>query len=586
MKDWYLAKHGINLFVDYYPLPVEYNIVAVDVETDEADRVYSVAICGEDKKVYVYFDIQESLFHFLKSCRKIFHNGKADCGWLGMTTDDIFYDTMIGAYVLHSGRKSYGLKKLVKEDLEISYPSYTDITEGKEYIEEACQDKPELYVVKHKHFKTKPSKEIKKLPSKLTLPFLRKETVANYNGWDAVVTWRLYKRQGFKSTETDKKYLEKIEMPTYKVLAEVERNGIQVDLKKLLELHKKFSKEARNSKRQFGDVAGKEVLISSPLQVKDALRKLGIKAKSTNEDGLVEFKNTEAVKHLLDYRGYAKICNTYTKPLFKLGISAPDNRVHCRFPQNTITGRLSSSKPNLQNQPPETREAFVARHGHTFINLDYSQIELRIPAHFSYEPIMVKAFTENLEKFHEVTARECGVEYKVGKQINFLLSNGGQAPRLAEVAEIPLKEAEEAMERFWSKFSVFREWLRREKAMAVMNMGMRTMFGRWVPIPELRAKWFGARQAAERTAISVKVQGSASEIIKKAMIEIYKKHKHIPVVSVHDELMFEVPTNEVEKWAPIYKYEMENVVKLRVPLVADVGYGPNWAIAKEQAYEN
>ena len=377
-------------------------------------------------------------------------------------------------------------------------------------------------------------------------------------------------------------YMEKIEFPTSALLYEVEKKGIKMDVQKLVAVHKTFFRKALQAKKLFAEIAGKDVLISSPAQVLKAFGKAGIPVEGTNEDLLIPFKNRPIVQALLEYRGCAKICSTYTRPLYEKAMKDPNHRVYPSFLQHTETGRLACRNPNLQNQPPELRECFIAEDGSAYCNGDWSQIELRIPAHFSEEPLMVDTFVHNKKKIHQVTADEVGVAYKVGKTINFLLTNSGGPKRLAEIAEIPLEQAEAAMVRFKERFSVLFLWIESQKAIARQKGGASTLYGRFVPLPELRSSDFKKKGYAERQAISVKVQGSAADMLKAAMLKLWYKYGLVPVVTVHDEIMYEEPISKMQDVECKMREVMQSIVTLKVPLVADIGVGDSWATAKKR----
>ncbi len=582
--DWFLKNHGIELKINPSDFPISEE-VSFDVETDEKDNVVSVAVCGSNKSVSVYFG--ESLqfcYEKLKTKKLIAHQARADVKWLeryGITMKHITWDTMLADYVISSTQDSFGLKDLAWKWLSLKWPTYKEVTTSKEFIQMACTVRQDLLVRQTKMLKKGPKETIKQ-PKKLTLDKLPREIVANYNGWDAYATFMLRHNQKLRATSTAMMYMEKIEFPTSQLLYEVEKKGIKMDIVKLVQVHKKFLKESYIAKKQFARLAGKDVLISSPLQVLAALRRCGLPVSDTNEDTLVPYKNDPLVKHLLAYRGASKICSTYTKPLYKRAIQDIQNRVYPTFLQHTETGRLACRNPNLQNQPPELRECFIAEDGTTFNNGDWSQVELRIPAHFSEEPLMMDTFINNKKKIHQVTADEVGVSYKVGKTINFLLTNSGGPKRLAEIAEIPVAKAEEAMARFKERFHVLFSWIEEQKAFARQKGGATTLYGRFVPLPEIRSRDFKLRGYAERQALSVKVQGSAADMMKAAMLKLWYKYGLVPVVTVHDEVMYEEPINNTQIVQCQMREVMESIVKLKVPLIADIAAGNSWATAKKK----
>lgn len=580
---WYLKHRGVQLHINPRTIP-EFEEVVVDVETDEADNVHCVGVCGDARNVYVVFLYDKAnswIMDWLKKRKIVAHNWKTDIGWLelyGISKSQVSYDTMLGEYVLNSTLLKYGLKDLCKKMFGFNWPSYKDLTKTKPYIEIACQKNESLYLTKVKQYKTKPDKIEYKLPKKIILPDLPDEVVANYNGWDCYATFTLMNNQRSRMSPTHKQFLEKIEMPTSRIMFEAEKIGIKVDVKKLLEVHKHYRILMRCYLKAWKHYVG-DVLITSPAQVKEAICKHIHPIASTGVEVLQEIKHP-IIKSLLKYRKASKICTTYTRPLYKRAIATLDHRVHCDFKQHTDTGRLACANPNLQNQPPAVRGCFISEEGKVFINADWSQIELRIPAHFSGEPLMVDTFVNGKQKIHQVTADQIGRSYKIGKTVNFLLTNSGGAYRLAEVAGISDDEAFDVFKKFHEKFNVYYAWTKKEKLLAYENKGIRTLFGRWVPLPQIRVPDEKIRARFERKALSVKVQGSAADLMKVAMIKIYNKHHLIPVISLHDELMYEVKKEDAKKIFNIVKEEMENVTKLKVPLVADVGEGVTWAEAK------
>jgi len=581
--DWYLKHRGTTVHIDPESFPTFSGAeLALDIETDEHDNIYCVGICGDLKNVFVWFNPTRAVFEYLKQFKFYTHHWRAEFKWLephGFTKEHFVWDTMLCEYVLNAARQGFGLKQLSQEYFGLIWPDYKALTSTKAFIEAACAANPALYQRRVKTTKTRGTKETLKLPRKLTLPQLSKELVANYNSCDVYATWLLKQSQQSKCNQTVYDFLTKIEHPTSAILYEVEKCGILADATKLLQVHRFYRRLMRCYLRAWEHYAG-ETLPSSPVQVVAFLNSVGVPIASSGEGVLEPFKSHPAVKTLLNYRGVSKICTTYTKPLYKWCKAAPDGRIHANFKQHTSTGRLACAKPNLQNQPKETRGAFIARPGHLFVNADWSQIELRIPAHFSGEPLMVDAFKNETKKIHQVTADALGRSYHIGKTVNFLLTNSGGAYRLAEVAKIPVEEAFTIFRHFHERFNVYYQWTEAEKAAAYANRGVTTLFGRFVPLPEIRSSEKSIRRRAERTAISIKVQGSASDLMKVAMIKIYKKHSLIPVMSLHDELMYEVPQEMAEDARQKVKYEMENVVQLNVPLVAEVGIGKTWKEAK------
>lgn len=322
--------------------------------------------------------------------------------------------------------------------------------------------------------------------------------------------------------------------------------------------------------------------LSSPIQVLTILKKAGLKVKNTNEETLQPYKEHPLVKALLEFREANKICTTYTKPIYKQAIKSPDNRIHPRFLQHTHTGRLACREPNLQNQPSVIRDMYIPEVGNTFIDSDFSQIELRVPAHFSNDPIMVDGFVNPKKKFHQITADKLKTSYHVGKTVNFLLTNGGGPERLSQISGITLDKATEAFEMHHKEFKGYWDWTKQEVRLARANRGVTTLYGRFIPIPELKDENWKIRSYAERFVISGKVQGSAADIMKASMIRLYRKYGIVGVNVIHDELLVEAPIGNASKVEQDMQEVMSNIVKLRVPLVADIGIGLNWADAKDK----
>lgn len=581
---WYLSNRGVKVHIDSPDFPSE-DEVSFDIETDEKDKCVSMAVCGNPKEVFVYFYPSQEIFSKLATKKLIAHQARADVRWAeqyGITMKHISWDTMLGDYVIASTQDSFGLKALAWKWLSMKWPTYKELTTEPVYMQAACEENPSLLIFKVKKYKTRPDRVDAKFPKKLTLDKIPKEFVANYNAWDAYATFMLKRSQIQRATPTARAYMEKIEFPTSALLYEVEKKGIKMNLPLLVKVHKKFLKKMYRAKRLFAQYMGPTVLISSPSQVLKALKRIDSRITSTDEDELQPFKFHREVKLLLAFRGFAKICNTYTKVLYKKAKASPDGRVHCEFVQHTETGRLACRKPNLQNQPPELRACFIAETGCAYGNGDWSQIELRIPAHFSLDPLMVDNFVQAKEKFHAMTARQISKPYKVGKTVNFLLTNSGGPKRLSAIAEIPLEDAQSAYDAHKDTFRVFWAWIEEQKAIARQNGGMTTLYGRFVPLPDLRNKDFKTRGYAERQAISVKVQGSAADMMKAAMLKLWYKYGLVPVVTVHDELMYEESVNKIQDVTVLMKDVMESIVKLKVPLIADIGVGDSWATAKKK----
>jgi DNA polymerase-1 len=399
---------------------------------------------------------------------------------------------------------------------------------------------------------------------------------------------------------------EKIDLPLAPVLADMERIGIRVDPKELDKMSKSMEKEVRRLEKEIWKLAGNEFNINSPAQLAEILfDKLNLqppmrrgkgKVRSTAADILEEM----AAQHplpakIIEYREISKLKSTYVDALPKL-IHPETGRLHTSFSQTTAaTGRLSSSDPNLQNIPIRTelgreiRAAFVAEKGKILLSADYSQIELRVMAHFSNDPVLIDAF-RNGEDIHARTAQEVfGVgpmaqnaeHRRAAKAINFGIIYGLSAFGLAQQLGIRQKEAAQFINAYFTRYSGVKKFLDKILTDTRKTGVAKTLFGRIRPIPEINSPQAQLRSFAERTALNSPLQGTAADLIKLAMISIDRrlaaeKFEAKMILQVHDELLFETPPKEKGKLEKLVREEMECVHKLAVPLVVEICSGPNW----------
>jgi DNA polymerase-1 len=399
---------------------------------------------------------------------------------------------------------------------------------------------------------------------------------------------------------------EKIDLPLAPVLADIERAGIRVDPKELDKMSKSMEKEVRRLEKEIWEVAGSEFNVNSPTQLAEILfNKLNLqpnarrgkaKARSTAADVLEELSAQHPLPaKIIEYREIAKLKSTYVDALPRL-IHPETGRLHTSFSQTgTATGRLSSSDPNLQNIPIRTelgreiRAAFVAEKGKILLSADYSQIELRIMAHFSQDPVLIDAF-RNGEDIHARTAQEVfGVgplaqtaeHRRAAKAINFGIIYGLSPFGLAQQLGIEQHEAAQFINAYFTRYRGVKDYLDKIIAETRKTEVAKTLFGRIRPIPEINSPQIQLRNFAERTALNSPLQGTAADMIKLAMIHIDRrlaegKFEAKMILQVHDELLFEAPIKERTKLEKLVREEMEGVHKLDVPLVVEVGAGPNW----------
>jgi len=401
-----------------------------------------------------------------------------------------------------------------------------------------------------------------------------------------------------------------MELPLAHVLAHIELRGIQLDSDRLREIGLEVGKQLAALETEIHAQAGLTFNINSPKQLADVLfGKLSLpivrKTKtgpSTDADTLEELAALHPVPaKIVDWRALAKLKGTYIDALPAL-VNPATGRLHTSFNQAVAaTGRLSSSNPNLQNIPIRSevgrriRQAFVAKPGHVLVSADYSQIELRILAHFSQDPAFLDAFRTG-EDIHQRTAAEVfGVpsasvtaeHRRIAKAINFGLSYGQSDFGLAQVLRIPRAQARSYIQSYFERYAGVRAYMEKSIAEARASAEVVTLFGRRRPLPEIRATRAQDRAYAERIARNTPIQGSAADLLKLAMIRVDRATETgtapVPeaglLLTVHDELVFEVPTGRAEEFKQWVKNEMEAVYKLDVPLVVEVGAGATWGDA-------
>ncbi|MCH8026899.1 MAG: DNA polymerase I [candidate division Zixibacteria bacterium] len=549
-----------------------------------AGTAYYIPIAHEDKTQNLPYDQTIAELRKLledKKVQKFGQNLKYDLEIFhenSLNIDPISFDTMIASYLTDSLSREHSLTFLARKYFDYQMQPITDlIGSGKS----------------QKSFATVPVKD-----------------AVFYAAEDADYTFRLRGKLAplIEQNEMHNLYYN-IELPLVRILADMEETGIRVDPHFLGELSKEAETELGKSTKSIYKIAGGEFNINSTQQLSHILfDKLGLPTKgrtakktsySTDVRVLEELAELhELPKLILDYRQLTKLKNTYIDALPRL-ISEKTGRVHTSFNQTiAATGRLSSTNPNLQNIPVRTeegrkiRKAFIPRDkDHVLLIADYSQIELRLLAHYSGDKVLVKAFV-NSEDIHTRTAAEV---YNVAidkvtpdmrrsaKTANFAIIYGVSAYGLSQQSELNLEQSKEFIEMYFKRYSGIRKYMDETISFAKEKGYVTTMFNRRRLIPQINDKNYVVRQSAERVAINTPLQGTAAEIIKIAMIKIYKKMagmKSKMVLQVHDELIFDTHKDELEALQPLVKTEMEKAVKLKVPVVVDTGFGNNWLDAK------
>ena len=436
---------------------------------------------------------------------------------------------------------------------------------------------------------------------------LKPEQVYEYAAEDADVTLRLKNKlePELKKFDCENLFYD-IEMPLMPVLAEMEMNGVRLDTESLKETSTILTNRVLEIEQRIYELAGGQFNIASPKQVGEILfdkLKIVEKAKKTktgqyvtSEDVLQQLKNKhEIVADILEHRGLKKLLGTYVDALPSL-INKRTGHIHTSFNQTiTATGRLSSSDPNLQNIPirgedgKEIRKAFVPEPGCLFFSADYSQIELRVMAHLSQDENMIRVFSEGKD-LHAATAANIYKkpieevtrdERTKSKRANFGIIYGITVFGLAERLDIPRDEAKMLIDGYFATFPQVHDYMEKSKQVAREKGYVTTLFGRRRYLPDINSHNATVRGFAERNAINAPIQGTAADIIKVAMIRIFRRFKAEGIKSkmilqVHDELNFSVVPEEKELVEKIVLEEMQNAIKLAVPLVADSGFGANW----------
>ncbi len=436
------------------------------------------------------------------------------------------------------------------------------------------------------------------------------EAATEYSAEDADITLQLHHKLHPQIERDEKlKYIYRdIEMPVMQVLQKIERNGVLLDSELLAKQSHELGKTLLDLEKKAHEHAGQSFNLNSPKQIQEILfdkQKLPVVKKtpsgtpSTDEDVLEKLAlDYPLPKVLLEYRGLAKLKSTYTDKLPRM-VNASTGRVHTNYAQAVaVTGRLSSTDPNLQNIPVRTaegrriREAFIAPPGSMLLSADYSQIELRIMAHISGDESLLRAFAAG-EDIHRATAAEIfstdrdlvtSEQRRYAKVINFGLIYGMSAFGLASQLGIERSAAQAYIDRYFARYPGVAQYMQRTRDDARNHGYVETVFGRRLWLAEIKSPNGPRRQAAERAAINAPMQGTAADLIKLAMIAVQdwlerEKLKSMIIMQVHDELVFEAPKSEVETLKAAIPKLMTEVAKLAVPLLVEVGAGPNWETA-------
>ncbi len=534
------------------------------------------AFCADDKSAYIadFRENKEKIQAFLESeTSKRTHSLKeliSDMAKFDIEVKNVDFDTQIGAYLIEPSRKSYDLEGLAADYLGVMLNDTANAGD------------------------------------QLSLDAMLDGGNDTDLGAYAVAVLKLseYEREIMEKRKTLELF-NTIEMPLVYVLASMEQEGIAVDIEKLTEFGNQLKAEQKKLTDEIYGYAGHEFNINSPKQLATVLfEELELKAVkktksgySTNAEVLEKLKWAHPiVEKILEYRKIAKLNSTYVDGLIP-AINPEDGKIHSSFNQTvTVTGRISSTEPNLQNIPVRTelgremRKMFTAKsEDFVLIDADYSQIELRVLAHIAQDAHMIEAFRSDFDIHSATAAKVFGVDKEdvttemrsAAKAINFGLVYGMGEFSLSQDLRISVKKAKEYIEDYLGSYPNVQKYMKDTVDFAKENGYVTTMFGRRRDIPEIKASNFQTRAFGERVALNTPVQGTAADIIKLAMINVYNRLKAENLTSklilqVHDELIIEAPKSEVDKVQQILREEMEKAATLKVPLKVDMKVGHSW----------
>ncbi|MEI0531104.1 DNA polymerase I [Brachyspira pilosicoli] len=567
-------------------------LVCIDFETTGldtlTDEIIGISFAIKSKEAF-YLDLSGRTNIDKEACKKLVFDtlAKEDIKIIGHNLKyeykmmraidkkmgNMYFDTMVAAYLINPSRGRYNMDDLALSYLSYNTIKYSDITDN----------------------------------AKKTLLDVELKEVVEYACEDADITFRFYEYFApLLNTYNLEDLFFNVEMPLISVLADMEFDGVYISTEKMKSLSEEYASLLEKTKEKIYQQAGEEFNLQSPKQLEyilfeklkiNSTKKTKTGAYSTDEEVLRELAQREKIaEYMLTYRKYSKLKNTYLD-VFPTLVHKKTNRIHASFNQTvTATGRLSSSDPNLQNIPArgdegkDIRNTFIAEKGNVLIAADYSQIELRLLAHFSNDPVLVEAFKNN-DDIHRKTAMKI---YSVSKEhvtpsmrntakiINFSIIYGKTAFGLSKELNISRKEADDFIKGYFSTYSQVKPFCEKVIEDVKAKGYVRTMLGRIRDLSKtINSSNAVVRNEAERMALNTLIQGSAADMIKVAMIAIHKEFKnHFKtakiVMQVHDELVVEVSEKESDKAMTIMKEIMEHSVKTNVPITVDIHKGLSW----------
>ena len=597
-KDYRLINTP-EAFENFYSELKKQKIFAIDTETTSIDAMSAdlvgLSFSWEEAKAYYLpvrapmgqkklniSEVRRKLAPILadENIKKIGQNIKYDMIVLDtaqMPLKGVYFDTRVASYCLDADRRSHSMENMARDFLNYDcVPISHLIGKGKKQI---------------------------------TFDLVDTAVAYEYAAEDADITFRLYRHllKRLEKQAAIKKLFDELEMPLVSVLARMEINGVSLDVKVLTKMSQELAQAVEELQEQVYQLAGEEFNLDSPKQLGEILfDKLGLESirsgktsRSTDAAVLAQLERKhEIVPYLLQYRQLTKLRNTYVDKLGEL-INPRTERLHCSFNQTiTATGRLSSSDPNLQNIPIRTeigrkiRSVFVpGDNQNCILTADYSQVELRLLAHFSGDPELGRAFSADEDIHRFVASQVYGVDPEDvtgdmranAKAVNFGIIYGQGPFGLARTIGITRAEAKRFIDDYFARYNSIRRFMDEIIKKAQVNGYAETILGRRRVIEGLESKNFNVRSQAERLAINTVIQGSAADLIKVAMINIQNKidMENLPVkmiLQIHDELVFEVPKEDEPEHENWICREMENAIDLDVPLKVDAAAGDNWMI--------
>jgi DNA polymerase-1 len=552
--EWGVINHAVFLSVNDESLLNNYGpVLSVDVEDNEAGSLVGIGLYDGSQRILYFTELTQPLKNILETCQFVGHHFKSDLhklrSWgVNVNSNQLVFDTCIASYVMNSTKESHGLKELAWTELGITYPSYRDIVGSGR--------------------------------NRKTLDLQPVELVAQYNAMDCFATYKLWQKYYKSMSKAERQYFTEIELPITRLLFEMEEKGIKVDENYLRDLDARFGSEASILHRILLGYCGSAFNPNAPKQVASRLLgRFGYQGTSSAKDVLGSYLSIPLVSALTRFRELQKLRGTYTTPLVQLASEDKAARIHTTFNQVAIlsngdtkgirTGRLSSSEPNLHNIPTRTetgnllRRSFIASEGKVLICADYSQIEWRLAAHFSGDSRMAEAIKAGDP--YKAVAEKAKVTRGQAKTAMLAMNFGAGGYKLAAILKVSDREGFNFLNAYEATYPDYFNWRKKIERQPFVT----TILGRQI------------KPDADNLKVPYMIQGSAADIIKKAMLNIAVNVWLVPLLQVHDELIYEVEEKDAESCVKIIKNAMEKVITLSVPLCCEPGIGKTWDEAKD-----